>query len=248
MISGNSNTILGVALDPSGRLAARKDRVDDRVFSYEFAYDAVGRLARVTRDGVPVEEYAYDAQGRRSEDTSSFRSVLGRIHEYDDLGRLRKVGNVEYTYDHADRLASRADGVRVTRYGYDREGRLKKVQLPNDHVIEYIHDPQGKRVARLRDGEVVERYYWPDFIRLLAVYDGRDREKVRFEYGEGRVPVVMRHKDMIYRIEADQVGSPLALVDRDGRVVKCIIYDSFGNVVHDDNPKPKLPLGFAEGD
>jgi RHS repeat-associated protein len=247
MISVNSNTLLGVALDPSGRLAARKDRVDDRVFSYEFAYDAAGRLTRVTRDGVPVEEYAYDAQGRRSEDTSSPRSVLGRLHEFDDLGRLRKAGNVEYTYDHADRLASRANGVRVTRYSYDREGRLKKVRLPNDHVIEYIHDPQGKRVARLRDGEVVERYSWLDFIRLLSVHDGRDREKVRFEYGQGRVPVAMRHKDMMYRIETDQVGSPLALVDRDERVVKRVIYDSFGNTVHDDNPKLKLPLGFAGG-
>jgi RHS repeat-associated protein len=247
MIAVNSNTILGVDLDPSGRLAARKDRVDDRVFNFEFAYDAAGRLTRVSRDGVPVEEYAYDAQGRRSEDTSSLRSVMGRLHEYDDLGRLRKAGYVEYTYDHADRLASRAEGVRIARYSYDREGRLIKARLPNDHVIEYIHDPQGKRVARLRDGEVVQRYYWLDFVRLLAVHDGRDREKVRFEYGESRVPVAMRHKDMTYRIETDQVGSPLALVDRDGRVVKRVIYDSFGNIVHDDNPKLKLPLAFAGG-
>ncbi len=113
MIPVNSDAILGVALDQSGRLAARKEHVDDRVFSYEFAYDAEGRLTRMTREGVPVEEYAYGAQGRRSEDTSSFRSVMGRTHEYDDLGRLRRAGNVEYKYDHADRLASRADGVRV---------------------------------------------------------------------------------------------------------------------------------------
>jgi RHS repeat-associated protein len=50
-----------------------------------------------------------------------------------------------------------------------------------------------------------------------------------------------------YYLGYDQVGSPIAVADGSGNVVKQISYDSFGNVLEDSNPSFAVPFGFAGG-
>jgi RHS repeat-associated protein len=79
------------------------------------------------------------------------------------------------------------------------------------------------------------------------VYDGSDNLVMRFEYADGRMPVVMTQGGTTYYLTYDQVRSLRVVADASGNVVKRIDYDSFGNIINDTNPPFTIPLGFAGG-
>ena len=80
------------------------------------------------------------------------------------------------------------------------------------------------------------------------MYDKDDKLLQRFEYADGRMPLSFTDNsgDLFY-ISYNQIGSPRAITDRNGNVLKSITYDSFGTIVHDSNPLMKIPFGFAGG-
>lgn len=121
------------------------------------------------------------------------------------------------------------------------------VTLPGGTMIEFVHDPLGRRIAKKVDGVIVEKYLWQGLTRLLAVYDGSDNLLMRFEYADSRLPVVMESGGATYFLTYDQVGSLRIVADSAGNVIKLINYDSFGNVISDSNPTFEIPFGFAGG-
>jgi len=58
-------------------------------------------------------------------------------------------------------------------------------------VIEYVHDPLGRRIAKKVNGTITEKYLWQGLTRLLAVYDGSDNLLMRFQFADGRMPFAM---------------------------------------------------------
>jgi len=132
-------------------------------------------------------------------------------------------------------------------YDYSSRGELLSVTLPDGKVIEYVHDPLGRRIAKKVDDTVVEKYLWQGLTRLLAVYDGSDNLLMRFEYADGRMPVAMTKDSTTYYLTYDQVGSLRIVADASGNVVKRIDYDSFGNIIEDTDPSFEIPFGFAGG-
>lgn len=135
----------------------------------------------------------------------------------------------------------------TTGYQYSSRGELMRVDLPTGTVIEYVHDPLGRRIAKKVGGTVVERYLWQGRMRLLAVYDGSGSLKQRFEYADARLPVAMTVGSARYFLVTDQVGSLRAVTDSSGNTVKTVEYDSFGNVIADSNTAFKLPFSFVGG-
>ena len=120
------------------------------------------------------------------------------------------------------------------------------MQTP-DHTIEYRHNALGNRVAKVKGGQVMERYLWRDKTTLLATYDGNDNLKQRFEYTLGHAPTSFTENGEIYYLLTDQLGSPRVITDSAGQVVKAIEYDASGNVISDSNPGFEIPFGFAGG-
>ena len=94
---------------------------------------------------------------------------------------------------------------------------------------------------------MVEKYLWQGLTRLLAVYDGGNILRQRFEYADERMPVAMKMGAATYYLSYDQVGSLRLVADGSGNVVKRISYDSFGNILEDTNPSFTIPFGFAGG-
>jgi len=135
----------------------------------------------------------------------------------------------------------------VTTYTYSSRGELLSVALPNGTSIEYIHDPLGRRIAKKKNGVIIEKYLWQGMTRLLAVYDGSDNLVMRFQYADGRMPYAMTRSGSTYYFAYDQVGTPRVVADQSGNVVKRIDYDSFGNVISDTDPSFEIPFGFAGG-
>ncbi len=119
--------------------------------------------------------------------------------------------------------------------------------LPTTTVVEYIHDPLGRRIAKKVNGGIVEKYLCQGMTRLLAVYDGSNNLIMRFLYADTRMPVAMTVGGETYYLGYDQVGSLRVVTDSLGNVVKRIDYDSFGNIISDTNPTVVIPFGFAGG-
>ena len=176
------------------------------------------------RDGAVVESYAYDAEDH-----------------------LTSAGQAGYTYDLDGFLTGKTVGAATTQYQYSSRGELLRVDLPSGGVVEYAHDPLGRRIAKKVGGTVVEKYLWQGRTKLLAVYDGNGSLKQRFEYADGRLPVAMTVGGTRYFLVYDQVGSLRAVVDSAGAAVKTVEYDSFGNVIADSNSAFAVPFGFAGG-
>lgn len=233
--------------DSTGRITARQETQPDGTTTvYSYGYDTRGRLTSVSRNGSLVESYQYDANGNRTLATSLLRGTTGVSAGYTLGDQLQSSGTTSYSYDADGRLAGRTSDGLTTRYQYDSLGRLVRVDRP-DRTIEYRHNAFGNRVAKLIDGQVVERYLWQDLTTLLATYDGAGNLKQRYEYVLGHTPSKYTQGGETYYILTDHLGSPRVITDASGGVVKRIDYDAYGNVIHDSNPHHSLPFGFAGG-
>jgi RHS repeat-associated protein len=230
-----------------GQIVGKTETLPDgTVNQYGYEYDDRYRLTEVTKNSQLVEQYQYDANGNRTLATSTERGVSGVSASYNLGDQLQSFGNTSYTYDGNGRLSQKTTGTDVTTYDYDSQGRLKQVQTP-DHTIEYRHNALGNRVAKLKDGQVVERYLWQDKTTLLATYDGDGNLKQRFNYTLGHAPTSFTENGETYYLLTDHLGSPRMITDSFGQVVKAIEYDAYGNVISDSNPGFEIPFAFASG-
>jgi YD repeat-containing protein len=171
-VSSQNVTSWTLTRDNNGRIISKTETVSGVTTTYAYTYDSMGRLRTVTKDGDLVEEYSYDPRGTRISETNTLRGFSGRAFSYSDEDHLLTAGSVEYSYDFDGFLTTKTDGTDVTTYRYSSRGELLSVNLPDGKVIEYVHDPLGRRTAKKIDGVIVEKYLWQGITRLLAVYDG----------------------------------------------------------------------------
>ena len=233
--------------DDLGRISQKTETIGGQATTYDYAYDTVGRLLTVTRNGALVEDYGYDVAGTRVSETNTLRGITGRSFSYSDEDHLLTADSVTYNYDPDGFLTTKTDGSQVTAYNYSVRGELLQVTLPDGTVIDYIHDPMGRRIAKQVNGSTVEKYLWSGLTTLLAVYDGSDNLIQRFEYADGRLPAAMVQSGATYYLAYNQVGSLRLVSDSAGHVVKRIDYDTFGNIIDDTNAAFTVPYGFAGG-
>jgi RHS repeat-associated protein len=233
--------------DNNSRITNKTEMVDGTTSNYGFTYDSMGRLLTVTKDGTLAEEYQYDQNGTRIYEMNSLRGIAGRSFSYDNEDHLLSVGSMTYSYNLDGFLTAKTDESDVTTYDYSSRGELLSVMLPDGRIIEYVHDPMGRRIAKEINGVIVEKYLWHGLTRLLAVYDGSDNLLMRFEYADGRMPIAMTKDGSTYYLTYDQVGSLRVVADASGNVIKRIGYDSFGNIIEDNDPSFEVPFGFAGG-
>jgi len=209
------------------------------------------RLTQVSLNGMQTEAYQYDANGNRVLSTSTQLGVINQNANYNNGDQLQAAGNQTYRYDSNGRLKTKTrttdDGAIITTtYQYSSDGRLLKVTTP-EKTIEYRHNALGNRVAKLVNGQVVEKYLWQNKTTLLATFDANGNLKKRFEYTLGHAPTAFTQDGEKYFILTDQIGSPRIITDSIGNIVKEITYDSYGNILNDSNESFELPFGFAGG-
>jgi RHS repeat-associated protein len=233
--------------DKTGKILEKKETLGgvETLFSYE--YNLRGRLSKVYQDGTLVESYAYDANGNRVLTTSTQRGIIDQSALSNADDGIVQMGDIEYAYDDNGYLSQKIAPTGTTTFEYESSGALKKVTQENGTVISYINDPTGRRVAKLVDGDIVEKYLWKDRTTLLAIYDQYDDLKIRFEYADNRVPYKMIKEHLTYYLAYNQVGSLRAVFDEYGNTIKKINYDSYGNVISDSEPSFDVPIGFAGG-
>jgi RHS repeat-associated protein len=232
--------------DPQGRIVEHTIRLGDSIEVRRYAYDAAGRLSRVTDGpGALRESYQYDQQGRRLADICPELRRGERRYTYGTGNRLGQTGSVQYGHDKAGFRNLKVVGDAETHYRYEPSGLLMHIDLPDGRHIQYLYDKSGQRTEKRVNGQVVAAYRWLDPLRLSEFHDGR--EWWRLAYWEGRTPVGLTNGEDSYFLLCDQIGTPLALATVDGNVVQAMQYDSFGNLLSQQGNVVRLPLGFAGG-
>ncbi|MBT4026280.1 RHS repeat-associated core domain-containing protein [Desulfobacula sp.] len=234
-----------------GRIKTRTETIAgtiaDTTIIYKYTYDSMNRLKEVEKDGIKVEEYTYDLNGARTQTDNTLRNITGLTCTYDDESHLLTAGTTSFLYDQDGFLASKITTTGITYYTYSSRGELLNVTLEDGTLIEYLHDPYGRRIAKKVDGTVTRKYLWQGLTKLLAVYDGSDSLLMRFKYADGRMPMAMEKPESTYYFAYDQVGSLMAVADSSGNMVKQIEYDTFGFILTDTDTDFEIPFGFAGG-
>ncbi|NPE57238.1 RHS repeat-associated core domain-containing protein [Dickeya dadantii] len=113
-----------------------------------FGYDSEQNLCEVSA-------IAPDGAGRLSAKNATVQSSAG----YDEAGRVTQRGGRQYQYDACGRLVSRREsrpGFRPqeTRFEWDAQDRLVRVSLPDGARWRYGYDAFGRRVSKVREGQV----------------------------------------------------------------------------------------------
>jgi RHS repeat-associated protein len=231
--------------DSLSRITDLTEIVEGDTTVAEFTYDDAGRLETVTRNGQLAASYEYDANGNRLELTTQSGTVTGT---YDDQDRLLTYGSATYSYGRNGELAEKVVGTDTTRYTYDALGNLTQVELPDGTVIEYVIDPQNRRIGRKVDGNLVQGFLWQGQLAPVAELDSAGEVVSRFVYARRvNVPDYIEKDGETYRLVLDHLGSVrlVANVANDS-VVQRLDYDEFGVVTLNTNPGFQ-PFGYAGG-
>ncbi len=242
-LSNNSFAYEITAKDNSSLITQKTETINNTTTTYDYTYDDNSRLVKVLKDNTIVESYSYDNNGNRLSATVN-GITTSASYTLDD--QLEVYGNNTYRYDDDGYLQEKTTPDGVTTYSYSTLGELKTVITPTQ-TIEYKHNANNQRVAKLVNGVVVEKYLWANLTTLLAIYDKDDNLVQRFEYVGSRMPISMTQDSQKYYLHYDQVGSLRAVSDSSHNIIKEVVYDSFGNILSDSNESFKVTFGFAGG-
>ncbi|WP_434044354.1 MULTISPECIES: RHS repeat-associated core domain-containing protein [Sorangium] len=235
----------------------------------QYAYDPVGQLAEVLRDGRKVAAFRYDLAGNAHDVTPGAPPRL-----YAAGGRIERAGDAEYTWDGDGRLTmkrarSSSGEEEVTRYRWSASGTLARVERPDGLIVAFEYDPFGRRVAkrllaRAADNaeRVIEatRFVWDGGalvheIRHRADVEGNpiidDRTYV-FEHGrtapvahrEAHAAGGMRTVSTWWHYLNDDSGAPEMLVGSDGQIGCELARDPWGSATALEGAQTSTPLRF----
>ena len=245
--TASGSTLFGTSYtrDDLGRIETLTETTEGVATTRAFAYDSIGRLVQVTRDGVAEASYEYDVNGNRLRTVTPGGVLTG---SYDDQDRLTSYGDATYSYSAAGELETKVVGSDTTRYSYDVLGNLRSVTLPNGTAIEYLIDGQSRRIGKKVNGARVQGFLYQDGLNPVAELDASGSVVARFVYGtKGHIPDYMVKAGVTYRIVSDHLGSVRLVVNAStGAVVQRLDYDAFGRVTQDSSPGFQ-PFGFAGG-
>ncbi|MFN3988494.1 MAG: RHS repeat-associated core domain-containing protein [Rhodocyclaceae bacterium] len=170
------------------------------------------------------------------------------IAAYDVEDRLLQWRDNTYQYTQAGDLASKTTPSGTTRYDYDSLGNLRRVQLSDGTLIDYLIDPENRRIGKKRNGVLQWGLLYEDSLRPIAELKPEGGVRSVFLYLEsGNAPSALLRDGRLYRIITDHLGSVRLVIDtHTNTVVQQMDYDVWGRVTYDSLPGFQ-PFGFAGG-
>jgi len=176
------------------------------------------------RPGLPGRAATLEGANGLSERYTGFVAVRGdgvRL-AFDPSGRIVGVRSrsgmvADYTYE-GDRLISIASGRRSIRLGYDRDGRVTRINASDGRRIVYTYD-RGGRLAAVKTGEgrQLARYAYDEDGRVTGTSVGASASGPRMAYDAlGRVTRVARGPGDVLRVSYDDRRHIVSVRDTSG--------------------------------
>jgi RHS repeat-associated protein len=228
--------------DAGNRITAKQEVVAGTGISYAYRYDAAGQLLEAARDGVLFERYAYDPNGNRTSREVGTDPVQAAIYDIQDA--VLQHGTVPVQVDE-DGFVIQLGG---DSFQYSARGELIRATPESESAIEYGYDGLGRRVTRV-DSSGTYVYLYGNLqnpAEITAIRDPMGRLSIYHRDDSGLLFAIEREATIFY-LATDQLGTPRALCDDAGRVIKTLDYDSYGGLISDSDPSFDLALGFAGG-
>lgn len=260
---GNAHFRVRCEFNPQGRLSQKIEESAHFRDLYEYAHDFKGHLVRVIRNDELVEEYDYNDKGQRIKQYAPHDPPAEYL-KYNPKGQVTNLRDTEWQYDHngatVKKLVSALYGAggRQTRYHYGMDTRLDKAIMPSGDEITYSY-PEGKGfktqnpVRKYKNGRLSAQYEWLDPTKLSVCKDYEQKMLFLFAYDRNQHLSKLRIMQfdgkhyMDFLCGCDQVGTPKLITLPNGKLLKMMKYDSFGNILSDTKPEIHIPVGFAGG-
>ncbi|KAG1655399.1 Teneurin-m [Nymphon striatum] len=238
------------------------------VFSCEVKYDIRGRVqlirSKYGRDsGAYDSEYMYTIDGYLSklDGKESWRfthdlagNIVSMSHnnqemrlKHDDGGRMIRYDDIKLNVvDQRGFIIERSQ----EKFTYNSKGQLMSVIHNHQYGFSYQYDVIGRLVARKdHRGNVTQFFYSnPNNLHLLTHihYPAMDRTFSLF-YDDKNFLMYMQQSSSKYYIANDHVGSPVAVFNEEGDIIKEITRSPFGNTLSDTNQELYIPVDFMGG-
>ncbi|MDL2210781.1 hypothetical protein LJC26_08265, partial [Desulfovibrio sp. OttesenSCG-928-O18] len=209
-----------------------------------YHYDDAGRLERAGE-----ARYAYDASGNLARKTEGRDTT---VYTYEDT-RLARVdlpdgSRITYTYppDSPCPMRRYRNGTLTAEYEWNDLERLAScVDHEQGLVFSFVYDDRGALSLMRLTGRVPEPALagkrpspWDFMDANLPPEPSYTGLQQRFGPGS---------REGTFLCGCDQVGTLKLVTLKNGKLIKRIRYDSFGNMLHDDTPDLFIPVGFAGG-
>ncbi|KAG5882426.1 hypothetical protein JTB14_007052 [Gonioctena quinquepunctata] len=233
---------LEVEYDSRNRIKMQKLLVGRTQFMDRIEYNSDGHVLEVA--GSSNWKYVYDENG----------NIIGVIKEkdkialgYDSGDRVVQYGDVEFnSYDSRGYVVRRGE----QKYRYNSRGQLIHAFERDKFQTWYFYDDKQRMISWNDDKGNITQYFYsnPSTPNLVShVHFPKSGRTFRFLYDSRDVIITVETSEQRFYVASDQNGSPLALFDINGNLIKEIRRTPFGNVLLDTNPDFYLPVDFQGG-
>ena len=233
---------LELEYDLRSRIKTHKVAIGRATSLDKVSYNADGHVSEVV--GTHSWKYQYDENG----------NVIALLEQqdktnlgYDAGDRVVQVGDVEFNaYDARGFVVRRGE----QKFRYNSRGQLIHAHERDKFAAWYFYDDQGRLAATYDDkGNVTQFFYAHPYEGglLTHVHLPRLSRTFRYTYDDRKQLICVETAEQRFYVGCDQTGSPLAIFDVQGNIIKQIRRAPFGKIVQDTNPDFYVPVDFHGG-
>ncbi|RVE53849.1 hypothetical protein evm_001511 [Chilo suppressalis] len=234
---------LELEYDVRNRIKSKKMMIGDTTSNDRISYNYDGHLMEVV-GSEDDWKYVYDENG----------NVIGVIEHgekrylgYDIGDRVVQYGDIEFSsYDGRGFVIRRGE----QKYRYNSRGQFVHAFEREKFQTWYYYDNRNRLVAWKDDKNNVTQFFYtnPQTPNLITHMHYPKAEKtVRFLYDQRDFLTCIETEDSRFYVATDHNGSPLAVFDINGEIVKEIKRSPFGKIMKDSNPGFYIPVDFHGG-
>ena len=218
-ISAAENILnLAFSYDAVGNITKRQDMIDDAK-TETYGYDAISQLISFKRGTTVDNSYQFDPLGNRRQviengKTTNYSS--NKINGYTSIS-----GAVSFTpqYDKNGNLLNDEENT----FSYDLNNKLKSA---NGNVVSFAYDALGRRVSKTTSSGTIIYYYVGD--QMVEEYSGKSHTASYIFGNNIDEALQMKRGNNVFYYHSNQIGSTMALSDKNGNVVEKVSYDIYG--------------------
>ncbi|MEH0018422.1 MAG: RHS repeat-associated core domain-containing protein [Desulfobacter sp.] len=218
-----SRTVPGIlerslSYDPAGRIISIADQLDS-TRNQNFGYDKAGRLTSATGPYGTLG-FTYDRTGNRLTRTLDDAALTYTYTQGTNrLAQISGTGSqTDLVYDGAGKPLSKGD----MNFAYTQAGRLATVSGSGNEIAAYLYNSLGQRTRKTVDGKTT-LFHYDLFGNLIGESSPDGTFSMTYVYTDStRLAALAMESttqpDVAYYIN-DHLGTPIKMIDNDGRVV-----------------------------